>query len=258
MKRSSALPRLPLLPALELAEQLVLLLRGQRWAAGGLLPLVDEAREYRPEILKVRRGRHLRIPLQPLLGGREAPPPGEFRGDAHFMPFRVVPRIEERLKAGEERFDKISQIAIALGPLLEVGGDQHGTYCDGVHGLILRYYARIIRGSEPGRHVTRGHRRVQWNGEEVKAVIGIQVAEDRRRFTGDERHGGDFAPMQLVERHLLIIVCHRGRDVQKFEEPRRRNRRSGTANVDVDLLICQVRNRFDVLPREKMELLIVK
>ena len=143
-------------------------------AAGGLLPLVDEAREYRPEILQVRRGGHLRIPLQPLLGRRKAPPARQFRGDAHFMPFRVVPRIEERLKAGEERFDEIDQIAVALGPLLEVGGDQHGTDRDGVDGLVLRHQARVIRGSEPGRDIARGHRRVEGNGEEVKAVRGVQ------------------------------------------------------------------------------------
>ena len=177
------------------------------------MPLVDEAREYRPEILKVRRGRHLRIPLQPLLGRREPTPAGEFRGDAHFMPFRVVPRIEQRLKAGEKRFDEIDQIAVTLGPLLQVGGGQHGAHRDGVDGLVLRHYTRIIRGSEPGRDVARGHGRVQRNGKEVKAVRGIQAAEDRRRFTGDECHGGDLAPAQLVERHLLVVVCCRGRDV---------------------------------------------
>src|SRR5437764_12862590 len=89
-KPNGTLPRLSLCPGFELPEQLVLLLRGQRRATGGLLPLVDEAREYRPEILQVRRGRHLRVPLQPLLGRWEAPPAWEFRGDGHFMPFGMM------------------------------------------------------------------------------------------------------------------------------------------------------------------------
>ena len=68
-------------------------------------------------------------------------------------------------------------------------------------------------GEAPSQPKSRGHRGVEGNGKEVKAVRGIQAAEDRRRFTGDECHGGDLAPAQLVERHLLVVVCCRGRDV---------------------------------------------
>ena len=142
--------------------------------------------------------------------------------------------------------------------MLQVGGGQHGAHRDGVDGLVLRHYTRIIRGSEPGRDVARGHGRVQRNGKEVKAVRGIQAAEDRRRFTGDECHGGDLAPAQLVERHLLVVVCRRHRYVQQLEKPRCGNRRARTAQIDVDPLICQIGDRFDVLPRKEVELFIIE
>src|SRR5215469_6968102 len=101
------LPQLPLLPKLELPEQFVFLLRGQGWTAGSLLSLVDEAREDRPQLLQVRRARHLDIALQPLFGRWEAAPAGELGGDVHLAPFRMVPGLEQRLKAGEERFHEV-------------------------------------------------------------------------------------------------------------------------------------------------------
>src|SRR5207302_8970655 len=70
-RRSRSLPRLAALPALELVEQLVLLLLGHRLATGRLLPFFDEAREDRSQVLRVD-GRHRRVALQPLRGRREA------------------------------------------------------------------------------------------------------------------------------------------------------------------------------------------
>src|ERR1700730_11879769 len=95
MLQRGGLPHLPSLPKLELPEELVLLLRGQRCAAGRLLSLVDEAREDRSEVLQVGRSAHLRIALQPLLGRREAPPARKLCRDIHLAPLRMVARIEQ-------------------------------------------------------------------------------------------------------------------------------------------------------------------
>ena len=59
----SKLMELAFLPGFELPEQLALLLRIQRHAAQGLLPLVDKAREDCPEVLQVGGGSDLRIVL---------------------------------------------------------------------------------------------------------------------------------------------------------------------------------------------------
>src|SRR6266446_8460937 len=95
MFQRGGLPHLPFLPKLELPEELVLLLRGQWCAAGRLLSLVDEAREDRPEILQVGGRGHLRIALQPLLGGREAPPARKLGRDIDLAPLRMVAWIEQ-------------------------------------------------------------------------------------------------------------------------------------------------------------------
>jgi hypothetical protein len=145
--RSDSLLVLASLPALELPEELVLLLLGRQRPAGGLLALIDEARKDRFEILRHGCGSYWRIALEPLLGRRETPPPGEFGGNIDLAPFRMVAAIQQRLKSGEERLDEIHQIAIALGSDVEIGSDKHRTHRDRVDRLVRRHEHRIIGSS---------------------------------------------------------------------------------------------------------------
>ena len=120
---------------------------------------------------------------------------------------------------------------------MKVGGDEHGAHGDGVDGLFLRHHTRIIHGGEPGRDIAGGYGGVEWNGKEMKTVIGRDVAKNRSWFAGDEGHRGNLAAAQLVERHLLVLVCRDYRYLQQIEKPCRRNSRARTAQIDVDLLI---------------------
>src|SRR6266446_5985246 len=79
---SIATPGLPQLgtfrgPALELVEDLALLVLVQGWTATCSLALIDETRELRLEPLNVGRRDYLRATLQPMCRGREAPPAGQ-------------------------------------------------------------------------------------------------------------------------------------------------------------------------------------
>src|SRR5438128_3266768 len=139
---------LAFLPELELPEQLIFLLLGQRRAASGLLALVDEAREDRPQILQVGRGRHLNIALQPLLGGWEPTPAWKLGRDIDLAPLWMVAGIEQRLEPGEERLDEIYEVAVALGAHLKIGGHEHGADRHRVDRLVRRHETRIIRGGE--------------------------------------------------------------------------------------------------------------
>src|SRR6267378_1201927 len=92
----------------------------------------------------------------------------------------------------------------------------------------------------------------------MEPVIGVQVPEDWCRFPGDERKGGNLALAQFVERHFLIIVDGRDRYLQQIEKPGRGDRGAGATQIDIDLLVGEVRHRFDVLASEEMELLVVE
>ena len=106
--------------------------------------------------------------------------------------------------------------------------------------------------------VDGGHRRFERDGEKVEAVLTGDVAEQRRWFPGDEGDGGDLALAELLERHLLIVVGGRHRDIQKIEEPACRDRGAGAPQIDVHLLVCQLCDAFNVAPSEQMELLVIE
>src|SRR5215467_13317535 len=183
---STALPNLSLLPEFELAEQLVLLLLRHGRPADGLLALVNKAREDRFEILRIGRGGELRIALQPLLGGRKAPPAGKLGRDIDLAPFGMMPGIEQGLKPGEKRIHEVHEVAVAVGSDLEIGGREHRADRNRVDGLIPGHETRVIGDGEPCRHIGGGYRRFERNGEEVKAVLAGDVAEERSRLPGNE------------------------------------------------------------------------
>src|SRR5215469_6685353 len=255
---SGALPALASLPELKLPEQLVLLLLGQQQPAAGLLALVDEARKDCLEILRQRCGSDLHIALDPLLGRREAPPTWKLGSNTDLAPFRMMAGFQQRLKTGEERLDEIHQIAIALRSHLKIGSGKHRAHRHRVDRLVRRHESRIIGSSEPCWQISCRHCGIQRNGKEVEASIAVEVAEDRCRLSRDEAKGGDLALAQLFERDLLIVIGRRDRNLQKVEQTGRGDRGLGPARIDIYLLVSEVGDAREVLPREEMELRIVE
>src|SRR5579875_3392389 len=121
--RTSAGPA-GLLPALELGEKVVLLLLRHR-RAGGAQPLVEKALKHHPQVLGRDRLGDRGVAGEPLLGRREAPPPGKVRGEIDLVPFRLVARFEQALKLGEEGVDEIDEIVITRAADRQIGGEQN-------------------------------------------------------------------------------------------------------------------------------------
>jgi len=223
-----------------------------------LLPYVDKVREDCLEILQVGSGGHLCIALQPLLGWREAAPAGKLGRDIDFAPFGMVARIKQPLKAGEERVDEIYQIAVSVGPHRERGSREHGAYRHGVHCLVRLYKARIIRGGEPRRHISGCHRRGERDGEKMETLLAVKITKQRCRLSCDKGNRSNLAPAQLFEPNLLIVVGRCDGNLQKVEEPSRCDSGTAAAQIDVYLLVGEVCDTLDILPREQMELLVIE
>src|SRR5207302_987746 len=81
-----------------------------RRAAARLPPLIDEPRKYQAQFVDARSLGNLQIALQPLLGWWISTPAREFSSEIDLMPFRVMARLEQRLKSGEEDIDEIGNI----------------------------------------------------------------------------------------------------------------------------------------------------
>src|SRR6516164_3184213 len=245
------LPDLAFLPELELPEKLVFLLLAHRLSAGGLLTLVDKLREDRLEIPEVWCGGYLHVAFQPILGGRKTPPAGKLGRDIDLVPFWMVAGLEQGLEPGKERLDKVHEVAVAVGAILKVGSREHGTDCHRVDRLVRRHQTRIILAGETCRDINGGNRRFERDGKKVEPILARQVTEERRRFPGDEGDGGNLALAELLERHLMIIVGGRHRDVQKIEKPTSRDRAAGTAQINIHLLVRQLCDTLDVVPSEQ-------
>src|SRR5258708_6877212 len=84
--------RLAPLPGLELFKQCILVLLTQGCATDSLPALVDEAREHRTQLLRVRRLCYLHVTLQPLIGGGITAPTWQLRRDVDLVPFRMMTR----------------------------------------------------------------------------------------------------------------------------------------------------------------------
>src|SRR4029077_20770473 len=132
----------------------------------------------------------------------------KLRRNIHLLPLRMGTGVEQRRESGEKRVDGISDIAITLRNLLEVCGDQHDAHCHGLDRQIRGHETRIIGSVKARWDIGVSHSGDEWHGEEMEPAIGFEVVKERSGLSGYESQCRELASLQLLERHLLAVVCH--------------------------------------------------
>src|SRR5437763_13425572 len=201
---------LALLPLLELVEELVLLLRGER-LSGAAGALVEEPREDLAHLLLVHRHGRAAVALDPGVRGSVAAPARQLRREIHLAPLGMVALVQELGELREERLDEARDVAVALGIWGQVRDHHDGADRHRIHCTIGHYHGRIVVGGEPRRDIGRGDLGLERDRQEMQAILLPHVEEERRGLARDVGECRDLARADLRQRRRLVVID--GRDL---------------------------------------------